>query len=62
MVRPDGSWESRFYINLFRDNRSTWHADHDEMIDFQLLAAIEAADWVLWERGAKQATWFLPRA
>ena len=56
-----GGWDVTFYYNYFPDTPATWHPDHDEAVDFQLLGVITAADWILWQRDEKMARWFLPK-
>jgi len=39
-----------FYSNYFWNDPSTWHPDHDELLDFQLLHLITIADSLLWQQ------------
>lgn len=38
-----------FYSNYFWNDAKTWHPDHDELLDFQLLHAITIADSLFWQ-------------
>jgi len=39
-----------FYANYFWNDPTTWHPDHDELVDFQLLHVVTIADSLLWGR------------
>jgi len=44
-----------FYSNYFWNDPATWHPDHDELLDFQLLHLITVCDGILWERNRVRA-------